>query len=109
LFIFHAPNASHAFLVLGHKHVEGGLWELLWLAPLVLLPWAILWTFWLDHPRRPFFSYDDILALGRLGVRWHNQDLLPIELDRIHVCRERVLVEFYLGTLCKFQSSFVYG
>jgi hypothetical protein len=42
-------------------------------------------------------------------MRWLNQDLLPIELDHVHVCGERVLVELYLGTFCKFQSSFNYG
>jgi hypothetical protein len=81
----------------------------LWLAPLILSPLAILWTFWLDHPRWPLLSYDDIFALGRLGLRWPNQDLLPIELDHVHVHRERVLVELYLGTFYKFQLSFIYG
>jgi hypothetical protein len=79
------------------------------LAPLILLPLAILRTFRLDHPRRPFFSYDNLLFSGRLGLRWPNQNLLPFELDRVHICRERVLVELHLGTLYKFQSSFVYG
>jgi hypothetical protein len=62
--IFASPGAGPAFLLLGHKDVEGGLWALLWLAPVVRLPLAILRTFWLDHPWRLFFSYDDILALG---------------------------------------------
>jgi hypothetical protein len=74
---FCAPNAGLASFVLGHEDVEGGLRALLWLAVLVLLPLAILHTFGLDHPRRPLFSYDDLLALSRLGLRWLNKDLLP--------------------------------
>jgi hypothetical protein len=77
--------------------------------PLVLLPLAILWTFHLDHPRRPFFSYDDLLSLGRLSLRWSNQDLLPLELDHVHIHWEWVLVKHHLGTFHKFQSSFVCG
>jgi hypothetical protein len=77
--------------------------------PLILLPLALLRTFWLDHPWRPFFSYDDLLSLGCLGLRWLNQDLLPLDLDYVHIRREWVLVELHLGTFCKFQSSFIYG
>jgi hypothetical protein len=62
--IFVPPDASPAFLVLGHEDVEGGFWALLQLAPLILLPLAILQTFWLDHPRRPLLSYDGIFAVG---------------------------------------------
>jgi hypothetical protein len=36
---------------LGYEDVEGGLWVLLWLVPLIFLPLVILQTFWLDHPR----------------------------------------------------------
>jgi hypothetical protein len=43
--IFTALDAGPAFLVLGHEDVEGGLWAALWLAPLILLPLAILGTF----------------------------------------------------------------
>jgi hypothetical protein len=89
--------------------IEGGLWALRRFAHLVLLPLAILRAFWLDHPRQSFFPYDDFLALGRLGLRWPNQDLLLIELDHVHVCQELVFVELHLGTLSKFQSSFIYG
>jgi hypothetical protein len=103
------PNADPTFLVLGHEDVEGGLWAPLQLAPLVLLPLAILRTFWPNHPWWPHFSYDDFLALGRLGLRWLNQDLLPIELNHIHVHREQVLVKLHLGTFYKFQLSFIYG
>jgi hypothetical protein len=85
---FCAPDADPAFLVLDHEDVEGGLWAPLQLAPLVLLPLAILRTFRLDHPQWLFFSYDDLFTLGRLGLRWPNQDLLPIELDHVYVCRE---------------------
>jgi hypothetical protein len=107
---FVPPDVSPVFLVLGHENVEGGLWVALRLAPppFVLLPLAILQTFRLDHPQQPFFSYDDLHSLGHLGLRWPNRDL-PLELDHIHIHRERVLVELRLGTFRKFQSSFVYG
>jgi hypothetical protein len=103
------PDAGSAFLVLGHEDVKGGLWKSLRLAPFILLPMAILQTFWLDHPRWLFFSYDDLFTLGRLIMRWLNQDLLSIELDQVHVCQEWVIVEHHLGTFCKFQSSSTYG
>jgi hypothetical protein len=106
--VFTTPNAGLAFLVPIHEDVEGGLWAPLWLAPIVLLSLVIFQIFWLDHPRWPLFSYDDLLALGRLGLRWPNQDLLPIKLDNVHVHWERVFVELHLGTFYKFQSSFVY-
>jgi hypothetical protein len=102
------PNADPAFLVLGHEDIEGGLGAPLWHGPLVFLPLAVFQTFQLNHPQWSFFSYDDFLALGRVGLRWLNQDLLPIKLDHIHICREWVLVELHLGTFCKFQSSFVF-
>jgi hypothetical protein len=82
---------------------------LLWLAPLFLLPLAILQTFGLNHPQWPLLSFDDLFALGRLSLRWLNQDLLSIELDHIHVCQEWVFVELHLGTFYKFQSSVIYG
>jgi hypothetical protein len=107
--VFALPNVGGVFLVLGHEDIDGGIQALLWLAPLILLPLAILRTLWLDHPWRPFFSYDDLLAFGQFGLRWSNQDLLRIELDQVHIHREWVLVELYLGAFCKFQSSFVYG
>jgi hypothetical protein len=44
------PDAGLAFLVLGHEDAEGGLWASLRLAPIVLLPLAILRTLWLNHP-----------------------------------------------------------
>jgi hypothetical protein len=68
------PDTGTAFLVLDHENVEGDLWVLLRLAPLILLPLIL--------------SYDDLLALGRLGLRWLNQDLIPVELDHVHVCQE---------------------
>jgi hypothetical protein len=107
--IFVTPNVDPAFLVLGHEDIEGGLGAPLWRGPLVFLPLAVFQTFQLNHPQWSFFSYDDFLALGRVGLRWLNQDLLPIKLDHIHICREWVLVELHLGTFCKFQSSFVFG
>jgi hypothetical protein len=106
---FHAPDAGSDFLVLGHEDVECGRWAAFQLAPLILLPLAIIRTFWFDHHRRPFFSYDNLFYLDRLSLRWPDQDLLPLELDHIHIHRERILVELYLGTFCKFQSSFIYG
>jgi hypothetical protein len=69
------PDASLAFLVFSHENVEGGLWTLLRLPPLILLPLTTFRTFW----------FDDILALGQLGLRWLNQELLPIELDHVHI------------------------
>jgi hypothetical protein len=36
--VFVLPDAGPTFLVLGHEDVEGGLWPLVRLAPLVLLP-----------------------------------------------------------------------
>jgi hypothetical protein len=77
--------------------------------PLVLLPLAIFQTFWLDHPWCPLFFYSDVIAFGQLGLRWLNQDLLPIELDHVHIRGEWDLVELHLGTFYKFQSSFIYG
>jgi hypothetical protein len=77
--------------------------------PLILLPLTILRTFLLNHPRWSLFSYDDLIFLGRLGLRWPNQDLLPLELDHVHIHLEWVLIELHLGTFCKFQSSFIYG
>jgi hypothetical protein len=56
------PDVSPAFLVLSHDDVKGGLWGLMQLAPLILLALASVQTFWFDHPHRPLFSYDDLLA-----------------------------------------------
>jgi hypothetical protein len=44
------PYAGPAFLVHGHEDVEAGLWASLQLALIILLPPAILQTFWLNHP-----------------------------------------------------------
>jgi hypothetical protein len=100
--IFMTPDAGPVFLVLGHEDVEGGLRASLRLGPLIFLPLAVLQTFQLDHPRWPFFSYDDLLALGRVSLRWPNQDLLPIELHHVHVCRERVFSNFIWGLSANF-------
>jgi hypothetical protein len=108
-FGFHAPIVGPAFLVFGHEDVEGGPWVTLWLAPLIILPFSILRTFWLDHPQRLLLSYDDLFALGQLGLRLLNQDLLPIELDHVHVRQEWVFIELHLATFSKFQLSFIYG
>jgi hypothetical protein len=77
--------------------------------PLIPLPLAILQNFWLNHPRWSFFSFDNLFSLGRLGLRWRNQDLLALELDHVHIRWEWVLVKLHLGAFYKFQSSFVYG
>jgi hypothetical protein len=79
------PDAGPDFVVFCYENVECGLWALLRLAPLILLPMATFWTFWLDYLRWLLFSYKDILALGQLGLRWLNQDLLPIDLDCVHI------------------------
>jgi hypothetical protein len=67
--IFTLPDTGPTFLILSHEDVKGGLWSLLWLAPLVLVPLAILRTFGLNHPWLPFLSYDNLLSFGRLGMR----------------------------------------
>jgi hypothetical protein len=69
---FVTPDADPAFLVLGHEDVEGDLWASLWFASLIISPLAVFQTFWLDHPQCAFFSYDNLLALDRLGLRWSN-------------------------------------
>jgi hypothetical protein len=107
--VFVTPEAGLAIYVFSHEDVEGDFWMRSWLASLVLLPSANSWIFGHDHLRSSLLSYDDLFALGRLSLRWLNQDLLPIELDRIHVNREQVFIELHLGTLCKLQLSFVYG
>jgi hypothetical protein len=103
------PDVGPSFLLLGHEDAEGDLWVPLLLAPLVLPPLTILLTFWLDYPRWPLLSYDDLLAFSRFSLGWLNQDLLPIKLDHVHIHRECVLVELHLGAFYKFQPSFVYG
>jgi hypothetical protein len=67
-----------------------------WLASLVLLPSANFWIFGPDPPPLSLFSYDDLLALGRLGLRWLNQDLLPLELDHVDVNLEWIFAELHL-------------
>jgi hypothetical protein len=104
-----APDTGPTIFVLGHEDVEGGLWTELLLASIILLPMAIVQTFWFNHPQWPLFSYDDLLEIGHLGLRWPNQELLSIELDHVHIRQERFLVELHLGTFYKFQSTFVYG
>jgi hypothetical protein len=79
------------------------------LASLILLPWANFWIFGPDHTRLSLLSYDNLFVFGGFGLRWPNQDLLPMELDRVHVSREWVFVELHLRTFYKFQSTFIYG
>jgi hypothetical protein len=107
--IFMTPDASLAISVFNQEDVEGESWTRSWLAYLILFPLANFWIFGPDHPWFSLFSYDNLFALGQLSLRWLNQDLLPIELDRVHVSREQIFVELHLGTLRKLQSSFIYG
>jgi hypothetical protein len=107
--IFTTPNAGLVISIFSHEDVECYFWIRLCLASLVLLPSTNFWIFEPDHPRLSLLSYDNLFALGRLGLRWPNQDLLLIELDRMHVSREWIFVELHLGALHKLQSFFVYG
>jgi hypothetical protein len=99
--VFTFPDIGLAMSVFSHDDVEGGFWTRSRLASLVL-PSANFQIFGLDHPWLSHFSYDDLLALGRPGLRWSNQDLLPLELDRVHVNLERIFVELQLGVFSKF-------
>jgi hypothetical protein len=107
--IFAAPDAGLAIFIFSHEDVEGVFWMISWLASLSLLPSANFYIFGSDHPQLSLFSYDDLFALGRLGLRWPNQDLLLLELDHVHVNLEWIFVELLLGIFSKFQSSFIYG
>jgi hypothetical protein len=91
------PDADLDISVFSHEDVEGDFWVRSWLVSLVLLPSTNFKIFWHDYPRLSLLCYDNLFALGRLDLRWSNQDLLPIEHDRIH-----------LGALRKFQSSFIF-
>jgi hypothetical protein len=82
------PDAGLAISVFSHEDAECYFWMRSWLASLVPLPSVNFWIFGPDHPWLSLLSYDDLFALGRLGLRWPNQDLLPIVVDRIHVSRE---------------------
>jgi hypothetical protein len=66
--VFVTPDAGPAISRLSHDDVEGGFQMRSWLASLVLLPSANFWIFGLDHPRLSLFSYDNIFALGQLGL-----------------------------------------
>jgi hypothetical protein len=107
--VFVTPDADLAISIFSHEDVECGFWTRSWLTSLILLPSANFWIFWPDHPQLSLFSYDGLVALGRLSLRWPNQDLLPLELDRVHVNLERFFIMHHLGIFSKFQSSFVYG
>jgi hypothetical protein len=100
------PNADLAISVFSQEAVEGGFWMRSWLASLVLLPSTNFWIFGPDHPRPSLFSYDDLFAIGRLGLRWPNQDLAPLELDRAHVSLEQIFIKLHLGIFSKLQLSF---
>jgi hypothetical protein len=100
--VFVTPDPRLAISVFSHEDVEGDFWMRSWLASLILLPSANFWIFGPDHPRLSLFSYDYLLALDRLSLRWPNQDLLPLELDYVHVNLERIFVELHLGIFSKF-------
>jgi hypothetical protein len=72
------------------------------LLPSLFRHWPSFRLFWIDHPQRLFFSYDNLLALGQLGLRWLNHDLLPIELSHLHVRWGWDFVELHLETFCEF-------
>jgi hypothetical protein len=103
--VFMTPDAGLTISVFIHEDVEGDFWMRSCLASLVLLPSANFSIFGPDHPH--FFSCGNLFALGPLGLRWLNQDFLPIELDHVHVSQEWIFVELHLVTLRKLQSSFV--
>jgi hypothetical protein len=100
--VFTTPETGLAISVFSHEDVEGGFWMRSWFASLVLLPSANFWIFGPDHPRLSLLSYDDLFALDRLGLRRLNQDLISIELDRIHVSWEQIFVELHLGLSTNF-------
>jgi hypothetical protein len=86
--VFALPDTGPTFLVLSHEDVECGLWALMWLAPLILVLVAILRDLRFHHPQQPFISYYHLFSFGRLGLRWKNHDLLPFNLDHVHVHQE---------------------
>jgi hypothetical protein len=109
--IFATLDVGLAISVFSHEDVECNFCMRSWFASLILLPSANFWIFGSDHPqhhRLSLFTYDDLLALDRLGLRWPNQDLLPLKLDRVHVNLKQIFVELHSGIFNKFQSSFVY-
>jgi hypothetical protein len=95
--VFVTPDAGFAVLVFSHDDVEGGFWTRSWLTSPVLLPLANFQIFRPAHTRLSLFSYDELLALGLLGLRWLNQDLLPLELDYVQVNLEWIFVVLHLG------------
>jgi hypothetical protein len=107
--IFTTLEAGFAISVFSQEDVEGDFWTRSWLASLVLLPSANFWIFGPDHPRLSLLSYDDIFALGRLSLRWLNQNFLPIKFNHVHVNLGWIFIELHLRIFSKFQSSFVYG
>ena len=102
------PHSCPAILVLGQEGVEVGLRTRRRLCPLVCLPATNFQAPGLERLWLPRFTYDHVLAFSRLGLRGPNQHLLPFELDRVHVSKERILVEFH-PTVPKLQSSFING
>jgi hypothetical protein len=86
--VFVSPDVSPAISVFSHEDVEGGFWMRSRLASLVLLPSANFCIFGPDHHRLSLFSYDNLLAFGRLSLRWPNQDLLPIKLNHVHIAQD---------------------
>jgi hypothetical protein len=100
--VFVTPDAGFALSVFSHEDVKGDFWMRSWLASLILLPSVNFWIFGPDHSRLSLFSYKDLFAFSRLDLRWPNQDLLPVELDCVHVNSERIFVELHLEIFSKF-------
>jgi hypothetical protein len=100
--VFMTPDVGPAFLGLGHEDVEGGLWAPLRLVSFVFLPLVIFHTFCLDHPRRSLFSYDNLLALGRLGLRWPTRTFFPSSSTMFMFTGNRSLLSFIWGLSTNF-------
>jgi hypothetical protein len=70
--VFVTPDAGPVISVFSHEDVEGGFQMKSRLASLVLLPSDFFWIFGSSHPRLSLFSYDNLFAFGRLGLKWLN-------------------------------------
>jgi hypothetical protein len=67
--IFAPPDVGPAFLALGHEDVEGGFQMRSQIASLVLLSSANFLIFGPDLPWLSIFSYDNLFAFGRFGLK----------------------------------------
>jgi hypothetical protein len=66
--VFVTPDAGLVVSIFSHEDVEGGFWMRLWRTSLILFPSVNFLILVPDHPRLSLFSYDDLLALGLLGL-----------------------------------------